>query len=1502
MQPPEMTPLPGQRMVRHAGDLATFTLNGPGGQPLPPGWRARLRTNVGRAEELRDEIVRSHFEKLPLAGASWRDIPMEEDENGQWRLTLALTEPGYFKAKAYALDPRGFQHWPSGPDAGISVHPSWTRTANTIYCAFPRMFGRWSKEKISTRPEHQTPEIVALDRAGFNVIPPSGTLRDLITELPHIVDRLGCRILHLLPVSPSPTTFARFGRFGSPYALQDLTAIDPALVVFDQRTTGVDQFVELATAVHQKGARLFLDLVINHTGWGSREWENHPEWFLRGGDGKFHCPGAWDVVWEDLVEFDQRFPALWDYLAEAFLTWCRRGVDGFRCDAGYKVPTHVWQYITAKVRKEFPNSVFLLEGLGGPWEATESLLTEGGMQWAYSELFQNFGMGPIAGYLTHARQAAESAGTLVHYSETHDNARLAANGGVPGLPVGEAGYLWSLHRNRLSALTSITGGFGFTCGVEWCATEQINVHSSRGMAWNQEPNLINELAGLNHLLADHPCFFDGAKLSQLDSPNSNVYALKRESAEGLDTVLVLANTSSQTPETWDAVESLWDGVGQPTCDLVAIYRDRASAHVLAARVPNWQLAAALPANAVVDASATRRFRITLQPGACVCLSATTEPRGLAGAAYRKARAQADWAMTLALHAARLRGIDTDARRIWQTITGHDRPAGQSTLWWREIAAMVENDPEAAAAATLGTPDGYRPVVTWRLEDQRRVFPVPSRHWLLIRESVPFRATLTVEGAPLGEHVESIPAAGGHVAAFKPRYAAASGTIRLERYNHTTRDISARLQFLAAGAKRKHRAAWHDPDAIVLLTNGRGGMARMCVDIGRITSKYDCLLGANLHPSVPVDRHVFAKRVRLWLNADGFITPLNNSNLVDFEPGPPAHWRFVANAGDGRSVEIHLAADMLDGSNTTVLRFSRPGRYTAPGAYGRALPAECDVRLTVRIDIEDRNFHWETKRDSSAEYHFSANTRPMAFGGCANEQQASYNGFSFTPDANRQLSVYCTAAEYHQESEWCLDLPHSVEATRGMNGTGDAYSPGWFELPLAKEEHATLVITAEKTVPTETALAAFIGTRQAQLAAAADLAAPEGSRSLDPFSQSLVRAAQAYVVQRGTGKTIIAGYPWFLDWGRDSLIAARGLLTAGMRNEVRDLLVTFARFEDRGTLPNSINGEDAGNRDTSDAPLWFGIVCEEFGDPALYDLVVDAAGRTIRSVLRSIASGYLAGTPNGIKVDHASGLVWSPSHFTWMDTNHPAGTPREGYPVEIQVLWIRLLKQLATLGADSWDGRGESWADLARRAQKSFEVYFWLEEKGWYADYLPAPAGRPVRSSPPDNALRSNCLLGIALGQLVGQRAQRTVEAAIRYLIIPGGLRTLAPLPVIPPLPLWHHGRLLNDPDQPYWGHYEGDEDTRRKPAYHNGTAWGWTLPTFCEAIAKAWDNCPDALRAASDYLSGAMLWSNHGCLGHLPEIMDGDAPHTARGCDAQAWSVTETLRVWHQLQAETHPA
>jgi predicted glycogen debranching enzyme len=453
----------------------------------------------------------------------------------------------------------------------------------------------------------------------------------------------------------------------------------------------------------------------------------------------------------------------------------------------------------------------------------------------------------------------------------------------------------------------------------------------------------------------------------------------------------------------------------------------------------------------------------------------------------------------------------------------------------------------------------------------------------------------------------------------------------------------------------------------------------------------------------------------------------------------------------------------------------------------------------------------------------------------------------------------------------------------MTDRGDAWSPGWFEIPLNASGSVHLAVSADSEDPSLEQLSR-IGLSSHRESA---FGQQPGMESDDSFGLRLRLASSHFLARRGEGSTVIAGYPWFLDWGRDTLIACRGLLAGGFTEEVREILLTFARFEDRGTLPNMLSADSTANRDTSDAPLWFGLACEEAATllgRKLYE--ADTGGRSLREVLASIASGYLAGTPNGIQVDLASGLVWSPSHFTWMDTNYPAGTPREGYPIEIQALWIRLLRQLGKLEPKA------SWSSLATRAEASLDL-FWNEALGCCHDTLLAPAGRPAREATPDGHVRPNQLFAVARGLIPGPRSRRIVATCCRSLLVPGALRSLAPLPVKELLPIrGADGRPLNDPRHPYFGRYEGDEDTRRKPAYHNGTAWNWLLPVFCEALAQAHEFDPRALAAAKAYLGSAERLLHEGCMGHLPEILDGDAPHGARGCDAQAWSVTEALRVW----------
>jgi predicted glycogen debranching enzyme len=346
-------------------------------------------------------------------------------------------------------------------------------------------------------------------------------------------------------------------------------------------------------------------------------------------------------------------------------------------------------------------------------------------------------------------------------------------------------------------------------------------------------------------------------------------------------------------------------------------------------------------------------------------------------------------------------------------------------------------------------------------------------------------------------------------------------------------------------------------------------------------------------------------------------------------------------------------------------------------------------------------------------------------------------------------------------------------------------------------------------------------------------------------------------------------------------------------DARDIVLQFARFEKQGTLPNMIQAENAANRDTSDAPLWLITACADLvraeGDAQFIDS--DCGGRSMRQIFLSIGQSIIAGTPNGVHMDPDSGLIFSPTHFSWMDTNHPAGTPRQGYPIEIQALWHAALCFLSKIDSAATIN---AWQRLAQQVQDSILKYFWQPDLAYLSDCLHAATGQPAQKATADDALRPNQLLAITLGAIKEPQKCEHILAACQELLVPGAIRSLADRPVRHGIEIHHHGKLINDPYHPYQGRYEGDEDTRRKPAYHNGTAWTWLLPSFAEAWSMTYGK--ESTETALSWLVGSVPLIEHGCLGHIPEILDGDYPHTARGCDAQAWGASELLRVWLKLK------
>ncbi|MDA0989594.1 MAG: glycogen debranching enzyme N-terminal domain-containing protein [Verrucomicrobia bacterium] len=1409
-------PEPGTRMVTYTGEVITLRLTVFPALGAGHGW---VRSNIGRAGMRRREIVGRVEQEIPIRFRDWHDIPMRATEAGDFELTLPLTEVGIFEAKIFWLPEGGHEpRWPGGDNVVIKVEPADTVCGNTIYTAFVRQFGpnRGSEKAVDTH----TPAARELEAAGYTVIPRSGTFQDLIGGLDTIIGTMGFRILQLLPIHPTPTTFGRMGRFGSPFAALDLMDVDPALASFDRRTTPLEQFRELLDETHWRGAKLFMDMPINHTGWASSLQVAHPEWFVRNDDETFKSPGAWGVTWEDLSELDYGYLALWEYMADVFLYWCQQGVDGFRCDAGYMVPYRVWEYVIARVRATYPDTVFLLEGLGGKLEVVEQLLGGANLNWAYSELFQVMSRNDCERYLPGSDDLSTRHGLLVHFAETHDNNRLASRS-----------QAWASLRTALSALVSHAGGFGITNGLEWFADEKIMVHEANGLRWGNANNQVDRLARLNAVLAVHPAFGAGASVTMIQQGYDNVLVVLRVYAS--ERVLVLVNLSDSQDQTaqWDATCFHGDAIDLLSGGTVTTRQEGASCY------------------------------LSLSPGQAYCLADRPDWLDRVEESAKPGRAE-----PATIGRQRLRAKAWEIHNAWHGVG--DVAGVDSEARLRLLAC----DPRAFCGVCLG--QDYAPVVTWRWpSDCRRVVMIPPDHALLMEADSRFTATFMAdEQVCRREH--SLSREDGRAFILLAPEATRHGRWRVDLTVFAAegqQSASGTLLFLTSEEPPLVSPVRLAPEIerqnlYMLCTHESNTMAQVRAAWGTIRSQYDALLSVNLNPSIPVDRHVMWTRCRIWLVHRGYSVPVDRACLdaVASSGSQAAFWHFSVPAGLGKQVRLQLRLTLAAPGNVARLDCIRER-----AASEEELGDEAPIRLICRPDIEDRQAHAKTKAYAGPEQQW-----PGAI-------QAHPDHFDFTPAPDRRLRLAISSGAFVSEPEWQYMVGHPLEAGRGLGSSSDLYSPGYFRSELRGGEMVSLTGTVN-TAPAPLS----DGDRAAGASPFAD---PESL----PLMASMQRAMQQFIVRRDHLKTVIAGYPWFLDWGRDTMICLRGLIAAGLHTEARAILLEFAGFEDGGTLPNVIHGSDVSNRDTSDAPLWFFVACGDLLKAEGRDsfLEADCGGRRVADVLSSIVRHYRDGTANGIRMDDASGLIFSPSHFTWMDTNYPAGTPREGYPIEIQALWHYALRLLQRVESDS------SWGQLADQVQDSLMRFFAIPEKRYLADCLVASPGVPAAAAERDDACRPNQLFALTLDAISDIELGAGVLQACEALLVPGAIRSLADQPVGRPLPIRRDGQLLNDPSRPYWGRYEGDEDTRRKPAYHNGTAWTWPFPSYPEALVKIYG--PPAKPAARALLTSAIELVQRGCLLQIPEIVDGDAPHTQRGCGAQAWGCTELYRVLAELGPES---
>lgn len=1412
-------PRPGERLLRFCGDRIVFTLE------VPPHFKgsAFVRTNLGKARISRREIIAEVESGEPRLGRDWFDIPMKAAGPGRFEAVLGLAEVGHFEAKCLFLPEGGSEPlWPAGENTVLNVEPADTCCGNIIYNAFVRQFGP-AKNRFCNLTETETEAVAELDRAGYTVIPPSGTFRDLMAELDFIMLRLGCRIIQLLPIHPTPTTYARMGRFGSPYASLSFTDVDPALAEFDPAATPLEQFLELVDAVHARRGKLFIDIAINHTGWAAELHESHPEWLCRNHRGEIEAPGAWGVVWADLTRLDYSRKDLWIYMAEVFLTWCRRGVDGFRCDAGYMIPLPAWRYIIAKVREEFPDTVFLLEGLGGEMSVTIDLLNRADFNWAYSELFQNYDRAQIENYLSGAFHICRSDGLTVHFAETHDNPRLAA-----------VSTLYARMRTALCALLSPCGAFGFANGLEWFAVEKINVHHACGLNWNSGENQVDAIARLTAVLKTHPAFGPTVELTFAGRGEGNFIALSRRDRAIGRTVLVLANLDCEhtTTARWDAEE-------------VPFASGRA-----------FDLISSLEMSPLrIDA---RTSALDLPPGQVCCLTEPDDPwLNLPLPDHGDIPPQA---VRARLHAKVLQAVAASGRGFF--------------LDPDEAVGVLRSDP-VLFCRRLNENASPR-VVRWNFpSDLRRHVLIPPGHFTLVRADAPFRIRITDGKRTLFTEENLKDENGGPFILVPPIETPAEHRllqIEITRYTPgRTVHSRGRLLLTADGRNAQVKTSFSREDCrrlplLALDTDGYGAAMRVHADWRNLNSTYDALLAANPNPDRLENRRILLTRCRAWVVFQGYSQALDPDCLerfgFDFQKG--AWWRYRVPTGQGEHTLLQVTAALdKDVTNTfrlTALRLDRP-------EGSRELADDRPVTLIIRPDIEDRSFHRTTKAYCGPERSW-----PQAVA-------VRENGFAFAPSPGHRLEVTVDSGRFVHEPEWYYMVHHPLEAERGLDPDSDLFGPGYFSCPLRGGGSVTL--TARMLIDGRT------GSDPPRPAA---VSFPQPEEKSIPLGEALESALDHYVTRTGKVRTVVAGYPWFLDWGRDTLIVTRGLIAAGRIETAESILLRFARFEENGTMPNMINGEDTGNRDTSDTPLWFFTACSDLLSAQGHDdfLKRRCAGRTIRRLLTEMAETLIAGTPNGIAMDPATGLIFSPAHFTWMDTFHPAGTPRQGYPVEIQALWFAALQLLSRI-----DKTRKRWRDLAYLVRDGIRTLFRNDSLGCLVDCLHAEPGRSAKTAAPDDALRPNQLLALTLDAVDDFETRASVLNACSELLVPGAVRTLADRPVRYPLEIRHDGKRLNDPLNPYWGNYTGDENTRRKPAYHNGTAWTWLFPSYCESLVDCYG--PSEKDTALALLSASTVLINRGCVGHVPEIVDGDAPHRQRGCDAQAWGVSELLRVWKKV-------
>ena len=633
----------------------------------------------------------------------------------------------------------------------------------------------------------------------------------------------------------------------------------------------------------------------------------------------------------------------------------------------------------------------------------------------------------------------------------------------------------------------------------------------------------------------------------------------------------------------------------------------------------------------------------------------------------------------------------------------------------------------------------------------------------------------------------------------------------------------------------------------LATNGLGGFACGTIS-GILTRRYHGLLIA----AVPERGRVLlvskAEEILRYAGRDyalganrwssGAIEPKGFRFIEQFHlDGSTPVWRFVC-----ADAVFEKRIWMQDGANTTFVRYEL--------AYG-SRPAELEVKVLVNY----RDIHVTTKAGD-----WKTTVTPVPGGLSVVSREGA-------------MPVYLLSdlAQAEARQEWYRNYDLTMERERGLDDREDHLLAGVFKARLPPGGSITFAFSTDPAPPLadRSALAAREALDQ-KLLEYWIAAHPRAALEAPHWIWQLVRAAAQFPMQRRTSDgrerwAIVAGYPWFGEWGRDTMIALPGLaLETGRPDVARSILYEYPRFAEQGLLPNTFseNGEPAAYNSV-DSMLWY--------VQALRQYVTEASDLTILrdvfDVLASLVDWYIRGTRYGVRTDPADDLLYAGEagmQVTWMDAkvgDRPI-TARAGKPVEVNALWYNALRVMAQFAAELGKS-GAEYTRLAERVKRSF-ARFWNNARQCCFDVIDGPKGN-------DDSLRPNQIFAVSLPEspLEEEQQKKVVDICALHLVTPHGLRS------------------LDSADANYRGRYEGSQ-TERDTAYHQGTVWGWLLGPFVLAHLRVYGDTRRAL-AFLEPMSHHLLAAG---LGSVSEIFDGEVPFLARGAFAQAWSVAEILRAW----------